>query len=560
MGHPRTPWAALLALALPLAACTPAAPSPMAAPTPTVATTDATTRQARPTGGPTSSPAVTPSTAPAPTTAPGAQPVAPPALAAELVRVAWGDSGYPTPFRMSSSGPGGPVLISMLYDTLTWKDERGMIPWLAERWTVGDDGQTYTFTLVDAARWHDGQPLTAADVAFSFAAYAKTPFPWMSTDVVERAEATGPREVAIRLKRPYAAFLEDIAGVVPIVPRHVWEKVADPKTYGGPDASVGSGPFRLAEYRPTEGAYRMTANPDYFRGRVVVKELQQLNVPADTRVQLHRQGQLELSNTADATATDLFQGDPRLAVHESDPLSIVRLAVNTQRAPLDRKEVRQAIMYAIDRAALAAAVTKGPPIVGNAGVVPPTSPWLNPSVRQYPYDPARARELLGGSTYTIELLSSTGYREPELMQPMLEAVGIKLAIKPVDNATRVALLREGNFQLAELQHIGVGGDPDYLRRWYAGEEANDFAQGSIFKHAEFERLAAQSATLTDPANRRDVLGRMQAILAEELPTLVLYHRPFYWIYDRNRFAPVKTSGGLLNGIPFPNNKLAFVER
>jgi peptide/nickel transport system substrate-binding protein len=75
-----------------------------------------------------------------------------------------------------------------------------------------------------------------------------------------------------------------------------------------------------------------------------------------------------------------------------------------------------------------------------------------------------------------------------------------------------------------------------------------------------EQLGAQSAALTDPAALKEALGRMQAILAEELPTLVLYHLPFHWIYNRTRFAPMKAWGDLLNGIPFPNNKLAFVPR
>jgi peptide/nickel transport system substrate-binding protein len=482
------------------------------------------------------------------------------AVRADRVRLAWGDSGVPTPFRISTAGPGGATLISLIYDTLTWKDEQGIIPWLATRWTIGPDATTYAFSLAPNVEWHDGRPLTAADVAFSFDLYGRSPYRWMATEVVARAAATSPSEVTIVLKRPYAAFLEDIAGVVPIVPKHVWEPVADPRSYGGPDASIGSGPFVLAEYRPTEGSYRLTANRRYFRGEVVTGEYQSLNLPADTRIAAVQQGRVDVINTADASVNDLFQGDPRIAVYESDPLSIVRLAVNTERAPLDRREVRQALMYAIDRATIAEVVTKGAPIVGNAGVVPPSSPWYNPNVRQYPYDPAAARQLLGGERLTLELLADPAHREPELLAPMLEAVGISLVIKRVDSATRTALLREGNFQLAQVVHIGVGGDPDYLRRWYAGEEANDFAQGSIFKNAEYERLARESAAIVDEPQRRAVVYRLQALLAEELPTIVLYHRRFYWAYDRTVFAPVTTWGGLMNGIPFPHNKLAFLRR
>ncbi|GIW05959.1 MAG: DNA-binding protein [Dehalococcoidia bacterium] len=505
----------------------------------------------------------TPAAPPAPPSATAAvsqpRPVAT-AVQAERVRLAWADAGVLTPFRVSTAGPGGATLISLVYDTLTWKDETGIIPWLATRWTIGPDATTYTFSIAPNVVWHDGRPLTAADVAFTFDTYRQTPYRWMTTEMVARAEATSPSEVTIILKRPFAAFLEDIAGVAPIIPKHVWESVTDPRTYDGPNATIGSGPFVLAEYRPTEGSYRLTANRRYFRGEVVVGEFQSLNIPTDTRLAALQQGRIDLINSADASIVDILRGDARLAIYESDPLSIVRLAVNTERAPLNRREVRQAIMYAIDRATIAEVVTKGAPVVGSAGVIPPSSPWYNPEVRHYPYDPEAARALLRGEQLTIELLADPSYREPELMAPMLQAVGITLVIKRADSATRTALLREGNFQLAEVQHIGVGGDPDFLRRWYAGEEANDFAQGSIFTNAEFDQLAREAAATVDVQQRRAIVNRIQALLAEELPTIVLYHRRFYWAYDRTVFAPVTTWGGLMNGIPFPHNKLAFLRR
>jgi peptide/nickel transport system substrate-binding protein len=226
---------------------------------------------------------------------------------------------------------------------------------------------------------------------------------------------------------------------------------------------------------------------------------------------------------------------------------------------LDRREVRQAIAYALDRARIAETITRGPAIVGSAGVVPPETPWFNPSLPQYPYDPERARALLDGEQLTIELIADTGAREPDLMAPMLAAVGITLDVKRVDAPTRTQLLSEGSFQLALTSHIGVGGDPDYLRRWYAGEEANAFAQGSIFRHDEYARLGEEAAATRDPERRREIVFRMQEILAEELPTIVLYHRRFYWVYDPRVFTPMETWGGLMNGIPFPNNKLTLIE-
>lgn len=480
---------------------------------------------------------------------------------ADLVRFAWwSDSGIPTPFQVSAVGPGGAVLLSLIYDTLTWKDENGIIPWLAAEWSVAGDGLSYTFQLIDNATWHDGQPLTAADVAFSFNAYAQNPYRWMSTEVIESVDASGDAEVTFRLARTYAAFIEDITGVVPIVPRHIWEPVADPLTYDGADRSIGSGPFQLADYDDTQGAYRLTANDDYWRGEVIVNEWQQFTVPPEARVQVLQQGEADVTLSTDASVLDLIGDDPRLQVFETAPLSVVRLAVNTSQSPLDQQDVRQAIAYALDRTLIAETITRGPAVLDGTGVIPPETPWFNPALPAYEYDPERARELLNGESFTINLIADPSAREPELMAPMLEAVGITLNVRQVDAATRLQLLADGDFQLALTGHIGVGGDPDFLRRWYSGEETNAFAQGSIFTNEAFTKLGEEQAASLDPEQRRELIFQMQEIIATELPTIVLYHRRFYWAYDSAVFTPMSTWGGLMNGIPFPNNKLTLLSR
>jgi peptide/nickel transport system substrate-binding protein len=497
--------------------------------------------------------------APAPEQATPSAGVATPAQV-PLVRIAWPDAGVLTPFRVSTLGPGGPVLLMLVYDSLLWKDEHGLIPWLATQWQASPDGREVTFTLADNVTWHDGQPLTADDVAFSFDYYAHHPYRWQATDVVEDATVLDAQHVRIRLKAPFAPFLDDIAAAVPIIPRHIWSSVTNPERYDGADASIGSGPYRLAEYRAAEAAYRLVANPTYFRGQVGVQEIQQLNVPPETRIQALQQGQLELVQSADASVKDLVAADPRLRVLETAPLSIVRLAVNTTRPPLDRLEVRQALAYALDRGRIAELLTRAPPLPASPGIIPPETPWFDPNLPEYGFDPERARALLGGQTLSLELLADPGYRDPELIQPMLQAVGISLTIRRVDPQTRTSLLREGSFQLAEVQHLGIGGDPDFLRRWSEGTESNDFAQGWTFTDPEFARLAAQQAATLDPARRKDLVFRMQEILAAELPTIPLYYRRFYWIYDAQRVAPINTSGGLMNGLPFVQNKLAFLRR
>lgn len=167
--------------------------------------------------------------------------------------------------------------------------------------------------------------------------------------------------------------------------------------------------------------------------------------------------------------------------------------------------------------------------------------------------------MLGNEQFALELIADPNARESELVKSMLAAVGITLNVRQVDAPTRFQLLDEGNFEMVLTQHIGVGGDPDFLRRWYAGEEANAFARGSIFQSDRFAQLGEESATTLNPEERRAIVFQMQEILAEELPTIVLFHLRFYWVYNPSVFTPMDTWGGLMNGIPFPNNKLTILE-
>ena len=218
------------------------------------------------------------------------------------------------------------------------------------------------------------------------------------------------------------------------------------------------------------------------------------------------------------------------------------------------------IAHALNRTQLALALTRGAGIPGSPGLIPPTDPWYAPGTRAYPYDPVRARTLQsasGLSSSQIELLASPSPAVP-LIQEMLRAVGIDAVARVVDARTRAALIGEGKFQLALTYHIGAGGDPDYLRRWMTGEDANQFGQGSDFADPTYARLAREQAETLDPVRRRGVVNQMQAILAEELPTLALYYRRFTWVYDGRKLRPVATRGGLMNGIPLIENKVIFL--
>ncbi len=472
----------------------------------------------------------------------------------------WTDVGFPTPFAASTLGPGGLVRLSLIYDTLVWKDRGGAIPWLADSWQVSPDGRRYTFVLRSGIRWHDGRPFTARDVQFSFEYYREHPFVWTDTGMVQSVRAEGARTVTFVLSDPFAPFIEDVAGVVPIVPEHLWKEVREPRKAQSIEMAAGTGPYVLAEYRPGSGEYRLRANPGYFRGRPLFSEIQYTMIPTERQVLAAQNGQVDAAMADTYDVVPAFSSHPFLKVWQSEPLSIARLLFNLSRPPFDRREARRAVAHAINRTQLATLMTRGPGIPGNPGVVSPFDRWYAPRVRGYPNDPAQARSLMmaaGHSAPQVELLSSPS---PVVVpiQEMLRRAGTEVTVRTVDARTRAALVSEGKFQMALTFHIGAGGDPDYLRRWFAGGEANLFGQSPGFDHAEFLRLASEQARSVDAGTRRALISRMQEILADELPTLALYYRRFYWVHDSRRLRPVDVPGGIMNGIPLVENKLALI--
>lgn len=521
--------------------------------------------------------AILPASTPAGNASPTGRPA--PAAARAVKRLTlswWTDVGLPSPFAFSTLGPGGVTRLSLLFDTLTWKDERGIIPWLATRWETAGDGLSYTFSLRPDARWHDGRALTADDVAFSFDYYRAHPFAWATTDMVERAEALDTQTVRIQLNRPFAPFLEDVAGVAPIIPRHVWEAVADPVKLPAPQAVVGSGPFTLASYQEGAGEYLLRANPAYFRGRPLVEELAYLLVPQAQRVVALQQHASDAVLSTEYDVVEAFGKGPVYRVLATPPFSIVRLVFNVDRPPFDHVEFRQAIAYALDRRQIGERVLHGDVVVGSAGVIPPESPWYNPGVRQYPYDPDRARALLDGLGYrdragdgrregpdgqplTLELLTDPAAPDADIVAAMLRQVGVEVRLATADAKGRTARLQSLRYGMALVSHIGVGGDPDFLRRWYAGQVYNSFEYGNVLHDPNFTRLADEQVRELDPARRRAVVNQLQEVLAEDLPTLPLYHRRFYWVYDPAKWDHwFNTWGGMMTGIPLLDNKLAFL--
>ena len=479
--------------------------------------------------------------------------------------------GHPSPFGFNR-GPGF-MRTSLVFDTLVWRDAGGeTIPWLATDWALDDDGLTWTFTLRDGVHWQDGRPLTADDVVFSIEYYLAHPgASWFmaQVNVIESATAVGEDQVAIKLVRPFAPFLQATAEAMLVFPRHLWQDVIDPQAFTEPAAFIGSGAYKLVEFSQEEGTYLFEANPGFFLGAPYVRRIE--FVPTSDNI-------LALSN-GDVAAFDKFGGvtEEMLAPFRQRPFEIKQapgewgmfLYFNLEKETLLQDvRVRQAIAHAVDRQAMVERVLFGFGGPGNPGFLPPANPFYNPDVPPYSYDLDKARALLQEAGYDgrpIQLAYSPDWimasaRVVEIIEAGLAEIGISLEKVTMDQATIDAAATEGSYELLITGFGGLGADPDQLRRSFASSsKSRGFSRAWGYNNAEFDALAEAQVSMNDPAEREAAVDEMQAILAQDLPALALYYTDRVVVYNAEVFDNwYFTPGGFGGGVPMPYNKHQFI--
>ena len=499
------------------------------------------------------------------------------ATPSEQVLLPGGDWGLPSPFTFYPRGPGY-IHLSLIYDTLIWKDHKGIVPWLAEQWESGPNGLQWTFHLRRDVLWQDGRPLTAGDVRFTFEILRKHPVEWFPVSAIAAVDAVDAHTVVFRLHKPYAPFLSRVAGNVPIIPEHIWKHVADPRATADLNRLVGSGPYRLIRYDKAQGAYAYTANPHFFLGTPHIRKI--LFVPMGDPVSALERGLVDQANIP-ASLLPRFAKRRDFAILSGPSYWVLTLRFNCKKDPFSHKAVRQAFACAIDRNMLIRQAVPGGlqgAKPGSSGFLPPDSNWFAPQLQEhYPYNPARAGELLeaagvidrdvdgtregsDASAMQFTLITTPQHlREAEALQLMLRKIGFALQPKAVDIKSLDALVREGRFDLALTGHGGLGADPSVITGFGAtGEGLRAF---SIPAGPAYRTLAEQLRKSSDHSQRLQLCYRMQQLYAEELPALPLYYPIWFGAY-RPRVLDAwfyTAHGGVGIGIPLPYHQLVLIK-
>jgi peptide/nickel transport system substrate-binding protein len=500
--------------------------------------------------------------------APESQPVteAAPQLDSYTIADATGDWGYPSPYAHYSRGPGY-VRMSFVFETLVWKNATEFVPQLAREWSYNAGDNSYTFKLQENVKWHDGTDFTADDVVFTYNYTKEHPYEWVDNSIVESVEAPDKHTVKLYLSKPYAPFFQDVAGVQPILPKHIWEGVTTPEEFLTPEAVIGTGPYTLADYSKEHGTYLYQANDSYYLGKPAVKEIRFVKIAAEMNPAALKEGSVDSASIPAEVVEDIKAAGFTVI---TAPVSWNgKLTINHQKEPLSSREFRQALAYAIDRESLVQIVFRGNALAGSPGMVPPTSVWYNPDTPQYEYDTDKARQLLEGLGYSLEgdyfakdgqplklsLIAAADYKDlGQFITEQLEQIGIGIDFQTLEAKTVDTKVGAWDFDLSIYGHGGLY-DPSILQRTILGEGFNSARYSS---NTELTELLNAQLTEMDTAKRKEMVFQIQELYAEDVPALTLYYPKSYWAHDGS-LSLYYTMDGVAIGVPIPLNRMCFVQ-
>ncbi len=402
---------------------------------------------------------------------------------------------------------------------------KSMAPSLAESWTASPDGLVYEFVLRKGVRFHNGEPVTAEDVKFSFERYRGISAKALK-ERVAAVETPDPGRVRFRLKRPWPDFMAvygtPATGAAWIVPRKYVEKVGDD---GFKKAPVGAGPYRFVSFTPGLELV-LEAFDGYWRKAPSVKRLVFKSVPdASTRLAMLKRGEADFAYAINGELAEEVQRTPGLTLRATPFVSTHWVIFADQwdtSSPWHDRRVRLAATHAVDRQAVNQAVTLGHSKI--TGSMIPTSfdfYWQPPVL---PYDTARTKQLLAEAGYPNGFdagdlwcdASTATYAEP--VQNYLLAAGIRTRLRPLERAAFMKVYQDKKMKNLVWGLSGIFGNAaTRLEPFMISSGA--FAYGG---YPDIDGLFQEQAVELDPKKREALLHRIQQLVHEKVMVLPIW--------------------------------------
>jgi peptide/nickel transport system substrate-binding protein len=446
-------------------------------------------------------------------------------------------------------------------------------PMLATSWAWGAGNKSLTFTIRQGVKWSDGQPLTAADVAFTFNLLKKYPALDLNGiwSVLSSVTATGPYTVSMDFSAVAVPYFYYIADQTPIVPQHIWSAISNPLTATVANP-VGSGPYLMSKCSPENITY--TANPHYWQAGE--PKIHTLQYPAYTT---NTTANNDLANGSAQWGSQYIPSIQSFYLSKSPdyhywfpPTVNIMLIPNLTNSLLSNVNVREAMSYAIDRSQVSNIGESGyEPPANQTGVVTPTfssdvdssalSAWGNG------YDPAKATALLkqagfhlgsdgimvnaAGSKLAFSVINVGGFSDwvasMQVIEQDLKAVGI--SITPDNLATNEfdEDVYYGRFQLAYYDQQTFGPSPYYeLNNWLNSANTAPVGKQAASNYERYNNAATtallqQYAQTTSTTTQQSLLDQVQQVMVTQVPVIPVVEAVDWFQYDTGSFSGWPTS-------------------
>ena len=437
------------------------------------------------------------------------------------------------------------VVLNMVEGLVGYRQNGTVGPLLAEKVDTSADGLTYTFHLRKGVKFHNGAPMTSADVLWSWQRYMDPKTEWRciadfdGRSGLKVTEATAPDAdtFVMKIDKPSALFLDSLArtdcGMTAILSK---DSVNPDGTWNKP---VGTGPFKFVDWK--HGEYVTVTRFDEYvsppgdrvdgyvgNKKALVKDVKFLVVPdASTAKAGLLSGAIDIAQILDSDAPELQQGG---TVRVLTPTSAVKhvLLIQTRDPVLKNLKLRQAIAASLDMGQLVAAASNGLGKINNSAV-PLSSAYSDDTQKQgYAYDPAKAKKLLAESGYKgepIKIIANKRLTVPSfpvavMAQAMLQSVGINVEIEVLEWATQLDRYNKGNYQMMSFSYSSRL-DPALSYEQFTGPK--DKQPRKVWDNPDAQALLDRAFTVSDPAERQKLFDELYALQLADTPLIVLFN-------------------------------------
>ncbi|MEL4013617.1 ABC transporter substrate-binding protein [Dryocola clanedunensis] len=489
--------------------------------------------------------------------------------------------------QIASSGPTFVASSQTLYNRLiTFRPSDNMpVPSLATEWKISPDGRTYTFTLRKGVKFTSNKyfkptrDFNADDVIFSVMRQKDANHPYHKVSqanyeyfndvgldkLITDVKKIDDYHVQFTLSEPNAAFLADwgmdFASILSAEYADAMMKKGTPELVD--TQPIGTGPYALQEYK-VDSLIRYVANPNYWGGEVPTKHLIFSITPnVQTRLAKLQKNECQIIPAPSPVQFDAIKANKDLALHSIDGLNVGYLAFNTTKKPFDNVLVRQALNYAVDKKAIVNAVFMGSGSVANSPI-PPTMMGYNKDLKDYSYDPEKAKALLkqaglekGFETDLWSMPVQRPYnpnsrRIAEMIQADWAKVGVNAKIVTFEWGEYLSGMRKGEDSSALFGWMSDNGDPDNFADTLLGcgsiESGSNVAR---WCDKGYDALIQKAKLTSDPAARAKLYEQAQEIFYQQAPWIPLANGKTFYATRSN----VSGYSVSLNGSDFSKVKI-----